>query len=408
MKNKRILFIAPASIPVNGAEAIVNVKLLKLLVAEGYKIDVISKKAKWEHYPLMQEEKLQSELESVNIIEVDNSFSLKTLWLHLMAWKRFHVAFKGVHWAYLASRVAKQKLSEHNYACVITKNYPSELLGCFLKRKYGLPWVATWNDPYPHERFPEPYGKGPHARLSLLKRPILKQMAIYPDAHIYPSSRLKDYMQSYLNVNPDKVHVIPHIVEGQSGNVSAEKETSCLRVCYIGCLDGPRQPWTTLEAISMFRKASPESRIQIDFIGTYPDGSVEKTKELGISDIVSFNSPVSYKESLELLKKYQVALIIEAPCPEGVFLPSKVSDAMSAGLSVFAVSPANGVLHDLYDSKSIQYFSDVTRPQTIAEEMTRMYGDFLSGKLLDPIVPEEYLPESVARQYENVINGCSR
>ena len=32
--NNRILFVAPASIPVNGAEAIVNVKLLKLLVSK--------------------------------------------------------------------------------------------------------------------------------------------------------------------------------------------------------------------------------------------------------------------------------------------------------------------------------------------------------------------------------------
>ena len=41
---KRILFIAPASFPANSAEAIVNLKQLKLLCDNGYKIDVISKK----------------------------------------------------------------------------------------------------------------------------------------------------------------------------------------------------------------------------------------------------------------------------------------------------------------------------------------------------------------------------
>ena len=35
MSERRLLFVAPASIPVNGAEAIVNVKLLKLLVSKG-------------------------------------------------------------------------------------------------------------------------------------------------------------------------------------------------------------------------------------------------------------------------------------------------------------------------------------------------------------------------------------
>lgn len=43
-ENKHILMIAPASIPVTGAEAICNVKLLKVLSENGYKIDLISKK----------------------------------------------------------------------------------------------------------------------------------------------------------------------------------------------------------------------------------------------------------------------------------------------------------------------------------------------------------------------------
>ena len=44
---KKILMIAPASYPVNGAEAIVNIKLLKALSDSGkFEIDLISKKNK--------------------------------------------------------------------------------------------------------------------------------------------------------------------------------------------------------------------------------------------------------------------------------------------------------------------------------------------------------------------------
>ena len=166
MSNNRILFIAPASIPVFAAEAIVNFKLLKLLVSKGYKIDVISKKAKWERYPMMFEEELQQKLSSVTIIEVSNKINLSSLWFHLRAWLRFGVMFKGIHWAFLASQKAKLLLMENNYSCVMTKNTPSEIVGRWIKRHYGTTWLATWNDPYPLERFPEPYGKGPNAKLS--------------------------------------------------------------------------------------------------------------------------------------------------------------------------------------------------------------------------------------------------
>lgn len=83
MKNKHILMIAPASIPVTGAEAICNVKLLKVLSENGYKIDLISKKMKYTHYPETDLAELGLSLNSVSIIEVDNKMSLKVIWQHL-------------------------------------------------------------------------------------------------------------------------------------------------------------------------------------------------------------------------------------------------------------------------------------------------------------------------------------
>lgn len=400
---KHILFLAPASIPVNGAEAIVNVKLLKLLVSKGYYIDVISKKAKWEHYPLMQEEELVELLSSVTIIEVDNKVGLKTIWLHLRAWIRFKVLFKGVHWAFLASKKVKDLMLINSYLCVITKNYPSELVGCWIKRKYGLKWIATWNDPYPHERFPWPYGGGSQAQLPLLKRPILKQMSKYPDSHIFPSERLRNYMQTYLHADIKKLFVIPHIVESIENRTLECSDDGILKICYIGCLDGPRQPWTILDAIEILCKSHTDISFKVDFIGTTPEVTNQVIREKKLQDVVRIFKPVSYNESLMLLGKYNIALIIEAPCSEGVFLPSKVSDAMAVGIPIFAVSPAKGVLHDLFDRKFIQYFSDITKPESIYGELVRLINDYSNGSISRPAIPKEFTPEYVAMQYELII-----
>lgn len=403
MKSDRILFIAPASIPVNGAEAIVNVKLLKLLVSKGYVIDVISKKATWEHYPLMQEEELQKALASVFVIVNDNKMSLHTLWLHIRAWMRFGVLFKGAHWAYQASCRVKELVRNNEYKCVITKNRPSELVGCWAKRKYGIPWIATWNDPYPLERYPEPYGKGPDAKLWLLKRPLIKQMSKYPDAHIYPSARLRDYMQGYLKADINKTFVIPHIVEpGKKGEKEAD---STLKICYMGCLDGPRKPWTTIDAISTFIGRNKDASVRFDFIGTAPEGTREALAEKNLEGTVNVNPPVSYTESMELLQKYDVALIIEAPCREGVFLPSKVSDSMAVGMTVFAISPSVGILHDLYESGNVNYFADVTDSDSIAAELEHLWSDYASGRLAGSTTPDEYKPEYVVEQYDRIIEG---
>lgn len=399
MSDRRLLFVAPASIPVNGAEAIVNVKLLKLLVSKGYKIDLISKKAKWEHYPLMQEEELQRSLSSVTVIEIENRLSIRTIWYHIMAWFRFGVVFKGAYWAFIASNTVKKLVRSNHYLCVITKNIPSELVGYWAKVRYGIPWAATWNDPYPRERFPEPYSKGPHTRLWLLKRPLIKKMRM-ADAHIFPSARLRDYMQGYLKCDAGKTYIIPHIVEPlRRMDVQSD---GVLKICYIGCLNEVRQPWTTIEALDAFHKKNCAFNFKVDFIGTTASGTKEEIKSRGLEDIVRVFPPVSYSESLDLLQKYDLALIIEAPCPEGVFLPSKVSDAMAAGLSVFAISPAVGVLHDLFENGYIHYFSDVTRLESIVEGLDAIASDFLAGRLGRTAVPTDFLPEYVGNQYERI------
>ena len=49
---KRVLFIAPKSYPVTGAEEIVNIKLLMTMSESGqFQIDLISKKEKDRDYP---------------------------------------------------------------------------------------------------------------------------------------------------------------------------------------------------------------------------------------------------------------------------------------------------------------------------------------------------------------------
>ena len=84
---KRILLIAPSSYPINGAEAIVNIKLLRALTKSGnFEIDLVSKKHKWANYKSEDLSELGIRLRSLNIVEVDNKINLKTIWLHFL-WK---------------------------------------------------------------------------------------------------------------------------------------------------------------------------------------------------------------------------------------------------------------------------------------------------------------------------------
>ena len=114
--------------------------------------------------------------------------------------------------------------------------------------------------------------------------------------------------------------------------------------------------------------------------------------ELKLEKIVSYISPVEYKESLKRLSAYDIAVIIEADCEEGIFLPTKVSDFLQMSIPIFAVSPQVGMLNDLYKENQVSYFAAVNDVDAIFNELNVLYQDF---------------EEKTIRQVENITHSMT-
>ena len=399
MKNKHILVIAPASIPITGAEAICNVKLLRVLSENGYKIDLISKRMKYTHYPETNLAELGLNLNSVNTIEVDNKISLKVIWQHLCCLFIFGTVFKGAHWAYCVLKVAKELCKKNQYDAIITKNSPSELLGYYFKKKNGIKWIATWNDPYPTKKYPKPYGNGVNAKLFILERPLLKKME-EADYHIFPNQRIRDYMSNYINIPAEKTRIIPHVVIPRE-HIETPHEN--LKIVHLGNVLPPRDATPFLRALSEFIKNKQDAKIEIAFIGQTPQSIKDYIKTTHLEKYVKVFPPVKYEESQEILETYDIQLIVEAPCEEGIFLPTKVSDSMQLGKPIFTISPSVGVLNDLYKKGHISYFSSVKDEKDILATLEQVYNDFTNGKLKTFSLEKSYSPQTIFQQYDEII-----
>lgn len=405
MNNKKILMIAPASFPITGAEAICNVKLIKILSENDYKIDVVSKKMKYQHYPETNFEELNIHINSLHYVEVENKLTLKTVWEHLCCLSKFGTVFKGSHWAYCALKTINDLCKQNKYDAVLTKNSPSELLGYYIQKKYGIKWIATWNDPYPTIKYPAPYGQGYNGKLSLLERPIIKIMeqATY---QIFPSIRLRDYMLKYLTIDMDSTRVIPHVVipaKSHEDKSEAKKDSTMpLRIIHMGNLLPPRDATNLLKAFAEFITAHPAASINLTFMGQTPIEIKQFIIDNNLGDKVFILPPVKYKDSQKVLTNYDILLIIEADCQEGVFLPTKVSEAMQLGLPIFSISPASGVLHDLYLSSAISYFG-TDQLDIIKETLEHLYQDYSMNKIRPSVIEASFLPESVLKTYNEII-----
>lgn len=396
---KRILFIAPSSYPLYGAESIVNLKLLSALTKSGqFEIDLISKKNKHSEYKGNSLEDLGISLKDLHIVEVDNTINLKTLWGHFLSLFYFGVVFKGSHWAYYAMRVAKTLCKENKYDYVVTKNSPSLLVGYYLKKKYGLKWVATWNDPYPDNLYPEIYADFMNAKEDWASRRQIKMLRKFVDVHIFPNDRLRNHLLKFYNVSIDKTLVIPHVVLDKDVNNNAIND-GILRIVHSGNIAYPRDPESFLAGLRLFLDKNPEASIKVDVIGVMDSSFNGKLERYGLTGIVSGIPPLSYLDSLKFLLDYNICLIVEANVPEGIFLPTKVSDFMQEHMPIMAVSPQVGVLNDLYKESYIGYFADVCDPNTVEKALERLYSDFSNKSIKSSEVPDSYTEKEIVKQY---------
>lgn len=400
---KKILVVAPTSYPVNGAEAIVNIKLLKALSEDGgFVIDLIAKKNKWQNYPSASIEEYGVKC-NLHLVEVDNRiYNPIVIFQNLLCLLTFGAIYKGCHWAVKAMRVAKQLINRNDYDYVLTKSNPSYLVGYYLKKKYGVKWVASWNDPYPNELYPQPYGNGPqYSDSSTRRRVSIMQNA---DVHIFPSMRLQEYMGSYMNIADKEKIIIPHIITPM--DMPMHKFDGTLRMIHSGKLYYPRSPETLLHGLRKALHVCPEMKINISILGNMNIEYMNLVKELDLEKYVNYLEPVEYHKSLEILSQYDVALIIEANCKEGIFLPTKVGDYMQLSMPMFAISPISGNLHDLYNEGYIRFFADINSPESICEGILSCHNSFIKrDNTVDksrPKYKKEYLAEYIVEKYRNL------
>lgn len=392
---KRILVIAPASYPVAGAEAIVNIKLLRSLTESGkFEIDLVSKKYTSINYPSGKLESYGVKLNTIHIGCVDNKVNFKTLFQHVACFFTLGICFKGCHWAYSVRGVVKKLIRKNKYDYVLTKGELAIPIGNYARKK-GVKWVATWNDPCPSSMYPAPYGRGLEYNGSIFDRALIRMMR-NADIHIFPNVRLANYMQPIIKALKSQIAIIPHVVLQGSRQVIKEDR---LRLIHSGNLYPPRSPRTFMEAIGKFVNKYDKPKFKFCILGNLSKNDQLLLSEYNLNDYVEYLKPVEYSQSLALLNNFDVSVIIEADCEEGIYLPTKVADFMQMQIPIFSVSPSEGVLHDLYNEGNIPYFANVKDVDGITQTLDAIYNDFLCGNIKSNIVPKEYLPDNVIDTY---------
>lgn len=411
---KRILFIAPHSYPIKSSESICNSKVAYMLAESGYKVDVYTCSDS-STYPadIVLDSKLRdSENLSIYTVTPDYIILRKEPLARIVRAVAYNTKillqtgyfYNGISTTYLILQAIKKRIKEEgglHYDAVITRGYNTDIAGIYLSKKYGLKWIANWNDPFPMKRFPAPYGEGFDAKLPYFENKIYLDIQKYASIHTFPNPRLRDYMlKCFTNVGKDQTVVIPHMALSTL-SCQTTKDNSVLKLVHCGNAKKPRNPELFIKALAKV----DYTKTHVYFVGGVDDAIKNLVNELGLTNNVTFINGMNYKDSTDFVSTCHISLIIEAQCDEGIYLPTKVVDSFQCGNPIFAISPECGVLKDMTSKYKVGYFANNESEDAIKNQLQQAISDFENNQLIEinkSIVPEVFEDE-IINTYKQIL-----
>jgi len=380
----RILMFAPGFAPYSFSENIVNSKLALAFKEHGWDVDVISRvdegplyDADWDEpwlplKPLTHTVVYPPGNKNVRFFDLFRQFI------------RVKYPIGGLRWAGRALKLAIELHKSKKYQIVFSRspNDIGHVPALHFARQTKVPWIANWNDP-PAHLWPAPYKSAEGLLDKCSSRCLLS--SVFKEARFvtFPSIRLCDHILRSLskNASSSKARIVPHIglIDYTSGK---RKPDSCFRICHAGNLSKERNPENFFAGISLFVKQADISHaFEIHILGANDHSLDSLAVQNGLTKFVRVSGGLSYLNTLSILEQSDVLAVVEAPCEEGIFLPSKVADYAQVGRPLLAVSPQNSTLADLINQTKAGEFANCNKPEDIANALTRLYTSWRKNRL---------------------------
>ena len=378
----RIFCISPHFAPMRDSEAFCSAKFINALAESGAQITVIvyAKPATEIDRSEMWNSVAASVIRIPPVAQKNRFASLATA-LRYQTWLY-------ARWMDEAVQQAKRLHRDSPFDVVYSRSLPmfGQIAGYWCAKELDVPWIANLNDPWDFHQFPVGVSKEDLTTDSALSDFWMRRTLRSADLVTYPSQRLRDY-QTNLSTISHRSQIIPHV-----GNAPALQESpvngnsSNFRLVHAGKLGSNeltgRSTAALLDGLSLFLNGCVEARnqLRLTLVGAEDPVTQARVHQLGLEGIVEPVGLIDYQDSLKYIQSATACLLVEGGMSEGIFLPSKLVDYISARKPILALSPRVGVVADLASGGGITRV-DAGDAHGIRDAIRGLYEDFRSGTL---------------------------
>lgn len=403
----RILMFAPAFVPMNNPEAIVNGKLALALLNNGYELDIISKVNETDYNYSSKIDEIWIPLKERSIfIDLPKYRGVTKYISYIYCFLSTGHPIQGCRWAFKAYKTSLQLVKNKKYDIILSRAMPdcAHLPALLLAKYTGIPWIANWNDPH-DEKAPHPWEKTKN--FSFFRKNFNNSVIKNADWHTFPSNKLRVYMSNYLGtVVLEKSSVIEHISINVNVNNSIDSEY--FDICYAGALYTGRDPSSFLRCIEELRNENVKFNryVRLFFIGKFGNWFFELIKKYGLDNITSVIDSVSYMESLEYMSKMTLFFLLETNYTQGIFCPSKIVDYYQLSKPIIAIGAKDSEVEEILHKFGGGVYIPHNENKLLKNKLLELFSLWQENKLGTIVehsnLKAKFSPETIIMKYDTL------
>ncbi|RXT04736.1 glycosyltransferase family 4 protein [Ammoniphilus sp. CFH 90114] len=289
-------------------------------------------------------------------------------------------------WFPYAAKMGLELMKEHQYDAIFSTSgpYTNHLVGIYLKRQTGVPWIADFRDPWTQNmhRPGIPWREWLEERL---ERMVLRES----DILLTVTRSFANNFQQKFNDEIQRLEVIHNGFDPedykQLEKVKMDYPDQCSFI-YTGIFYKERNPRLFLQAIKelLDEGVLDRKQIRLNFAGVfdYPGytENADWVNKLGLNDLVHVLGHLPHQAALSELKKSDILLLIGDTAPgSGDYIPGKLFEYMAIGKPMLALSLKGESTH-IIEKYQLGQVVDPGSLEEIKQGIINLYEEWLEAK----------------------------
>jgi glycosyltransferase involved in cell wall biosynthesis len=313
-------------------------------------------------------------------LQKESKSILQRMRLHVAGW--LSTPDKQAFWFPFALSAGRNILRQEGIDLIYTSSPPhsTHLIGYFLKRFSGLPWVADFRDPWTlNEYFQE---KPTTTRMKQLEA-YLERLVINGCDHLVANTRsvAEAFRGRFDHLAPLRVSVIPNGYDPEDFQGLEPHNFEKFTITHLGSFYGRRQPIEFLKGLRLFLKRHPEAkqRLKVLFVGNIEEKILNRIREHDLLEVVECRPHEPQRQALRLALSSHLLLLILGHDPKAAaIIPAKLFEYLFSGKPILALV-SEGETAELirsHDAGTVITSPDV---EEIGRSLQQYYEGYLKG-----------------------------